>query len=308
LAAMLSRLAPSVRKAASGRLVAAGRFPVQTQAASFHAGPVLRDEEKAEAAPEKKGFLAESLGDWHRAVPLGVLAAIPAVQLDFYMITDETQLFACFMLFVGTAYSLGGNAIAGLLDEKGEAILKEHHAVENLQIAEVEATLATHKAVLSANDDIKAIYDQQKTLMADMVVATELKLQHKLRDRVVTKLNNIVAGEAQLAAGVQNTLVNAATAHVTDAFEKDTGKLSGAALTYAMEALSGKDVGTDAVGGMYQKFVSDFGAEVNKINGTEVALSPEIIAKITDDLESIKRRDGLEDIEVAVPTKVLVNL
>jgi hypothetical protein len=49
----------------------------------YAVGPVLRDEEKAaEPAAEKGNFLMESLGDWNRAVPIGVAMAIPAVQMD----------------------------------------------------------------------------------------------------------------------------------------------------------------------------------------------------------------------------------
>ena len=40
------------------------------------------------------------------------------------MITEETQLFCCFMLFIGSAYSLGGDAFGAMMDEKGDAILK----------------------------------------------------------------------------------------------------------------------------------------------------------------------------------------
>jgi len=297
-----------VRRAASGRVIAQGRFPVQTQAASFHAGPVLRDEEKQAEAPAKGNFFLESLGDWHRAVPIGVAMAIPAVQLDVYMITEETQLFCCFMLFVGTAYSLGGNAFGAFMDEKGQAILKEHHAVEDLQIAEVEATLATHQAVLSAQDDIKSLFVTQKDLLEGIKDATELKLKHKIRERVVARLNTVVQAETALTNSVQGSLVNAATSNIQAAFTNDDGKLKDAALSYAMDALAGKDVDADQVAAMYSKFISDFGSDLAKVNGTEVALSPEATAVIADELEAIKRRDGLEGWETTSPTKVLMNL
>ena len=115
---MLSRLLPASRRLAGTRIVAARPT---VQAASFHAGtcersassedfcergahfcvgtgPVLRDEEKAaEPAEEKGSFLLESLGDWHRAVPIGVAMAIPAVQLDvrIYSLTRDPCADLC---------------------------------------------------------------------------------------------------------------------------------------------------------------------------------------------------------------------
>jgi len=300
---------PSARKLAANRVVA-GRFPItQTQAAAFHAGPVLRDEEKAvEEAPKKGNFFVESLGDWHRAVPIGVAMAIPAVQLDVYMITEETQLFCCFMLFVGSAYSLGGDAFGAMMDEKGEAILKEHNAIEDAQIAAVETTLEAHKMMTTCQADIKDVFAEQKSLMSDIVDAQTMTLKHSVRAEVVNKLNAIVQQETSLASSVQSTLVSAATDSVTAAFSTGDAKLKSDALAQAMDALAGKGTGADSVAAMYSDYLSSFGGSLAAIKGTDQALPADVTASIAEELEAIKRRDGLTDINVAAPTKVAINV
>ena len=91
--------------------------------------------------------------------------------------------------------------------------------------------------------------------------------------------------ETALTNSVQGSLVNAATSNIQAAFTNDDGKLKDAALSYAMDALAGKDVDADQVAAMYSKFISDFGSDLAKVNGTEVALSPEATAVIADELE-----------------------
>jgi hypothetical protein len=113
-------------------------------------GPVLRNEEKNDDVVEETFFQA-SIADWNRAVPMGAAMAIPLLHLDvsfltilrssvfffysaldssrsrlrqIYMLSEETQLFACFMMFIGTTYSCLGGAIGAALDDKGEGILK----------------------------------------------------------------------------------------------------------------------------------------------------------------------------------------
>jgi len=306
---MLSRMLPSARRLASSRIIT-GRIPVtQLQAASFHAGPVLRDEEAAaEVVEEKENFFLASMGDWSRAVPIGVAMAIPAVQMDIYMITEETQLFCCFMLFIGSAYSLGGDAFGAMMDEKGEAILKEHNAIEDVQIAAVETTLAAHHMMTSAQGDIKDVFATQSDLMNDTIAAQTMSLKHAVRAQVVAKLNTIAQQEASLASSVQQTLVDAATAHVTTSFTDGDKKLRSNALSAAMDALAGKGTGADAVDSMYSDFLSDFGTKLNAIKGTEQPLPADVTASIAEEIEAIKRRDGLTSIDVAAPKSVIMNV
>jgi hypothetical protein len=304
---MLSRLLPASRRLAGTR-IAAARPTVQ--AASFHAGPVLRDEEAAAAPAEEKGsFLLESLGDWNRAVPIGVAMAIPAVQLDVYMITEETQLFCCFMLFIGSAYSLGGDAFGAMMDEKGDAILKEHNAIEDVQIAAVETTLEAHKMMTTCQEDIKDVFAEQKELMDETVAAQTLALKHAVRNEVVAKLETIKQQETALANSVQATLVEAATDNIVTAFSGEGGdKLRAAALQQAIDALAGKGTGADTVGDMYSTYMKTFGSNLAAISGTDQALPAEVTKAIGDEIESIKRRDGLEFIDVTSPTSVKMNL
>lgn len=299
---------PSARRAATGRTIV-GRFPVaQSQVASFHAGAVLRDEEKAAAPVEKESFLMDTLGDWNRAVPIGVALAIPAVKLDIYMVTEETQLFCCFMLFIGSAYSLAGDALGAFLDEKRDAILKEFHIVENEQIAGAEALLESHKAVLSAAGDIEGLQTVHNQLAADMVDAHNMKLKLALRDATVAKLDGLAADEADLAASMHATIVNGATDSVTQAFTAGNKKVKTEALQYAMDALAGKSVGADSVSEMYSKFLKDYSAKMAELASSDQELSADQKAQVGEHIENLKRRFDLSDLKVETPSKITVSL
>lgn len=77
--------------------------------------------------------------------------------------------------------------------------------------------------------------------------------------QIVAKLDVIVQEEAALAASVQSTLVEAATANVTDAFTNGDASMKSDALAAAMDALAGKTGGSDAVADMYGAFINKFG-------------------------------------------------
>jgi len=272
-------------------------------AAAFHAGPVLQSEEKNEAPVAEETFFQACLGDWNRAVPMGVAMAIPAVHMDVYMITAETQLFACFMMFIGTTYSCLGSAIGEAMDDKGEGILKEHHAIEDAQIEAVKVTLAAHQVQTTILADIEAIAVEQKDLMETVVASTTLQLKHNIRNEFVRKLDALVQEETTLANSVQTTLVEKATEKITAAYTEGGDKLKADALTQAMDALAGKP-SSDSISGMYSSFLKDFQANLDAAKNTPQTLPAEVVASIEADMEAIKRRDDLVGITVAAPTTI----
>ena len=88
-------------------------------------------EEKKEEAETK----LLTLENPYQSIPFAIVLAIPAIANEVYIMNEETQLFVCFGLFVGSVYSLAGDAIGAALDEKGQAIMAEHHALEDVQIS-----------------------------------------------------------------------------------------------------------------------------------------------------------------------------
>ena len=93
----------------------------------FHSSSaLLADEEKpvVEASNSSFAFLQDSRVQF----PIAFLLAIPAVQMQWFVLNEETQLLGCFMVFVGTMYSQAGDAIGTALDAKGASAIAEHNA------------------------------------------------------------------------------------------------------------------------------------------------------------------------------------
>jgi hypothetical protein len=86
------------------------------------------------------GFLGTGLSPLY-AIPVGIVAAIPVITHEMLILNAETQLVACFAAFVITAYTQGGDAIAKNLDDKAAAVTAEHNAVEDANIAAVQAVI-----------------------------------------------------------------------------------------------------------------------------------------------------------------------
>jgi len=300
---MLSRILGAGRVARVTIPPMGGRW---TQAQAFHAGTPLQNEEKAAAPEEQKSSgIVGFLSDPTRAAPIGMILAIPALQQDVYMLSEETQLFGCFLLFTGTMYSYFGDAIGAAFDEKGESILKEHHAIEDANIQAVALVKEAHVLNTTILEDIQFIAEAQKAVMADAVAAKTLKLKHDVRAEFIKKLDTVVQAEAGLASSVQKTVVSAATASVTDQFLAGGDKSRSDALTAAMDSLAGKPAATDAIGGLYSNFLADFSKNLAAAKNQEQTLSAEIIAQIKDDMEALKRRDNLT-VEVAPPSKIVI--
>ena len=105
-------------------------------------------EEKKEEAETK----LLTLENPYQSIPFAIVLAIPAIANEVYIMNEETQLFVCFGLFVGSVYSLAGDAIGAALDEKGQAIMAEHHALEDVQISLPRpATVPALPALLTAH-------------------------------------------------------------------------------------------------------------------------------------------------------------
>ena len=98
------------------------------------------EEEDPNADPKDKLFMAHFWGNPWYSVPIGFLAFGSAIAKDLYVLDPETQLSCLFFLFIGTAYSQGGDAFAKMIGGFGcgelgvtrEGVRKEgprrHHA------------------------------------------------------------------------------------------------------------------------------------------------------------------------------------
>ena len=288
--------------------VSAGAFlrATRAQAArSLHATPVSRnDAEAADAVVEEEaseGFFSASLGDYNRAVPLGALFSIPFIANNWYIMNEETQILGCFCLFTGSIYSLFGDAIGAHFDEDGKAIMAEHNAIEDANIAAVDTVKDAHVTAATAAEDVAAIGAATKVLQAEIAKAKTAELKAEVRANFVRKLDSIVAQEAALRDSLQASVVDAAAAHVTAQFAD--GKGSADAFQSAMDALAGKPAGEDAVSAAFTSYLKGFGERLAGAANQDTALPEDVVAAVQDDMDALLRRENLR-LEVKAPASV----
>lgn len=231
-----------------------------------------------------------------RWVPITVGGLVAANAAGLYHFNEESQLLGLFVLFVGTIYSQGGQAIGAMLDEAKESVLKEQAAIEEAQIEATKVILETHKNQVGAYDDIQSILAAQKDVVDDIVSTASRKLKHRVRDGIVAKLDTLVQIETQAAASINSKLLDGATAHVIKTYKSDTGDLYNAELSSALETLAHPDLaaGKDTVGPTFQAFFSGFRAKVEKDAGKEVAVSAEALAAAQEAMNSVAQTFQIE--------------
>jgi hypothetical protein len=136
-----------------------------------------------------------------------------------YVLSEETQLLGCFMVFVATMYTQAGDLIGKALDAKGESVIAEHHAQEQVNISAVQAVIAAHEKNLTLVKDMQAVFALQAELMEELEKAKLMELQHNIRNDAVKKLDYLVAKEESFRSSMQSMLVEKATASVEEAFK-----------------------------------------------------------------------------------------
>lgn len=290
---MLSRFAQPIRRATRSQAVRA--FQASAPAKSQEKEAAAAD---AEAVPEE-GFFSASLGDWPRAVPLGALLSVPFIANNWYIMNEETQILGCFCLFTGSIYSLFGDAIGAHFDEDGKAIMAEANALEDINIAAVDAVKEAHATRATVGADVAAIGEASKELMVEIAAAKTLQLKHEVRADFVRKLDYIVSQENALRESLQTSVTAAATASVKASVDE---KMRADAFAAAMDALAGKPAGKDAVADAYTSFISNFGKNLAAAKDVEYDLPKDVVSDIQDDMNALLRREGL-DLEVTAPTK-----
>jgi F0F1-type ATP synthase membrane subunit b/b' len=290
---MLSRFAQPIRRATRAQAVRA-----------FQASAPAKAEEKEAAAAgadevAEEGFFSASLGDWPRAVPLGALLSVPFIANNWYIMNEETQILGCFCLFTGSIYSLFGDAIGAHFDEDGKAIMAEANALEDINIAAVDAVKEAHATRATVGADVTAIGEASKELMLEIAAAKTLQLKHDVRADFVRKLDYIVSQENALRESLQTSVTAAASASVKASVDD---KMRADAFAAAMDALAGKPAGKDSVADAYTSFISSFGKNLAAAKDVEYDLPKDVVADIQDDMNSLLRREGL-NLEVTAPTK-----
>lgn len=193
------------------------------------------EEKKEEAIAESADSGISPL--W--AIPVGVAAAVPILQFQWYMPNEETLLASTFLGFCVVAYTQGGQLIANSFKEESNAMLKAQNEAEDQVINKLEETVEYMKLTENIVSDYKEVYDLTEASYAKMNEAGKIKPQHDLKAQM-EKIINVMAVEEQ-SSYEKNKM--AMMAEATDAVMKEfltNEKLKQAALTAAVGKLTGK--------------------------------------------------------------------
>lgn len=260
---------------------------------SFHASAKREEEATADTtlpAESKGGLFGTGLSEWF-ALPVGIVAAVPLLKLDYYVINEETQLLAVFVAFCVTLYTQGGDAIFNALDQKAVDLLKEHNDAEDKVIETLEQKLVFLKANQNMVNDFNAINEIRAETYVKLNAAGAIKPQHDFKAQVERILNMIAAEEASVTEKTKMGLMTEATASVTEKFSTDKA-LKKAALDSAIATIKGGKgkAGADPVQAAFVQFFKEKAAVVkaSKDDSEEVAQRESMIAK----MNSVAKNEG----------------
>jgi len=297
---MFSRLARPTAFSVSKIAAKKGVRVTPKLAQFFHAGVVRREEKKDEAAASSFGSI---VSDWRFGLPLGMTLAVPALSQKWIVLSEETQLLACFILFSSLLYTQAGGAISKSFEEKTAAIMAEHAAIEDANVAAVKALVDTHKTRQAILEEAKALYAGQSEMVDTLLKAKSAELKHAYRADIQQKLDQLVLMEDAAKADLKSSMAAFATEAVTKKFAEDK-KLKTTALDSAINVLGGAKA-DDPVSDMFSTVVSDFKKHVQSQEGKEIT-SAELIEMMGDELAALKLRVGAEGFEVDLPEKIKI--
>lgn len=252
--------------------------------ASFHLSAPRNEEQSAEitaTAPVSKGGLfGTGLSEWF-ALPIGIVAAIPAIKLEWYIVNEETQLAAVFIAFCVTLYTQGGDAIHKSLDEKAVNLLKEHNEAEDKVINALEEQLEFLQGNTEQVQHFEAINTIRGETYEKLNAAGVIKPKHDFKSQVEKMLGMIAAEETSVAEKAKTALMEEATASVSDQFTSSKA-LKKAALDAAIAAIKGGEMKEDPVRKAFVKFFADKSVAAAKADdgSEEAANRAALVAKM----------------------------
>ena len=226
--------------------------------------------------------------------------------VQFYILDAETQLLGLWCMFVGTCYHNFGDSIAEHFDGIAVQVQADQNAQEDLIIGAMEVTKRAHVRQTAIYDDIQAISEAQKVVMAALVTAKSNELGHLVRNQTVGRLDAIANQESRMTQTIQRNLVDAATAQVRSSVQGDRAKTM--ALENAFAAIADPNApvkGKEPVSAIYSKFFSGFNARLSEASG-DLEVSAELKAEMEEQMKTVAQRDGLDwaSLNISAPTAV----
>jgi len=250
-------------------------------------------------------YLAKvGLDDWKRQLPLGIILAIPIIQNEVLILSEETQLVGCFCLFCGTAYQLGASSVAEMLDAKTKAVIAAQNAVEEKAIGEVKETLAAHEKRIEALELLKSTTAIQAEAESELKVLKAMEFKHVTRDKFVKMLDNLVAKEEQTKAIMTAGIVADAAAFVSQKFDDPAVKQQSLDEAISILELGGQP---KLVPALFTDYLKSRTAHAKDLVGSTVPVPSSAVTEIEDEINAIIKRDGLVPPgKVDIPKEVTV--
>jgi len=264
----------------------------------FHAGAISSDQKKEENTPVPLNATT-MLTDWRFALPIGITLAIPALSQQWIILSVETQLLACFMLFSSLVYTQAGGAIAKSLEDQTQAILEKFSAVTDQKIAGLQELIQIHKDRILLAEELKVLSSEKQRIQEMISKIHILEKSHKIRNDAQRELDMMVAEQDASDAKLKSVLVSHATLSVLEAFGKQK-TLSDRALESAISNLTGTTEDADPVKELFFTVFKDIKSQVGK---TEMS-NEEVTSKLEKELDALKTRLGAEKLASVFPTNI----
>lgn len=223
---------------------------------SFHYSARKEEEEKdavAAAVPEETKSSNAAL----YAIPVGIAAAVPILQFQWFIPNEETLLASTFVAFVVVAYTQGGEMMANMFKEEANDMLKAQNEAEDKVIEQLEETVGHMELTENIVEDYQAVMDLTETSYTKLNESGKIKPQHLLKSQMEKCMSIMANEERNNYEKAKIALMVEATAAVKGKFS--TGKeLKKSALAAAIGQLkSGKSSAGDPVQAEFLSFFAD---------------------------------------------------
>jgi hypothetical protein len=222
------------------------------------------------------------LDDWKFALPVGLFIGIPTFANEVLVLSAESQLVACFILFCSTMYTQTGGMIAKSLDEYRDNVYTQMKKVDDAMLVDIQSSIAANQKVLGMESDIASVHNLMDDLAQAQAQALNMAEEHKYRDAVVKKLDGLVALEEAAVASMRARMLNKVKSDVIKTFNEDA-KAKDKALEAAMAVLAKgptSKLGKDVVGEVYLSSLQSYKAAYSK----QPAGSDEILVQLEKDI------------------------
>lgn len=297
---MLSRLAS--RAGLPRALVRpAARPAIASSSNHFHAGSKRQEAEKPASVSLDGPLIRYGLDDWKFSLPIGMALSVPFLANEWYVLSEETQLVACFVAFTATAYKHAGDAIAKSFDDEQAAIIGEINRLEELEVKLLKETVHAAEIEKTIIEDLKFLDAKSADVASKLEVALVGEAKAKIREQYVSWLNSVVATEKSSKRAAIDDFLNQTASQVLKNFQTDA-KLKKAAVDQVITLLKDpKAQLSDLVGQEFEK--------VGKTvwDGTvKKASSPgkDSLTTIINDLKAIKAKSEPTEADLDASVKL----